>query len=529
MSVASIESFEAPWSDGRRPIHALVIDALAERGAAKRELRIEIRRHDPDEVSWAPGALDSLFGQPDESSRQTTARSLVAAINNVLRRPSNSSAAHLYKLLSESDTIATVDTLLPRLIDEIGDRRAALAALSRRLILESPVVEPVKAGVALLGVSGTADDAALVSTIGRYEEITLYSVVALRHLLADPDAAIWDLAKEVHGWGRIQAVERLAGTTNADIREWLLRDGFRNSIMYEYLACTCARSGGLREFLARDEIDPDGLIATGEIIEALVQGGPAESIEDYADGAAVCIAHLRHILRHLETNQARDVRPISAALAIKTLGEGDRAEQLRGRPGWTAQSFLDIRTLINAILQSPEAKAVVERSLECDGYTFNVAAHIAPSFGIDAWPLRLARQRSGEADQWFWLMRTEDPDRIEQVLGLARAQLDLALIGSGPTGSLGLGPDFRDDSALDFILQDLRRFPGKGWDLLKVGLRGRAVRARNMAINALRDWGQDAWPADAKDELRLAAARETEEDVRERFEKLIAGRLLEDD
>src|SRR5262249_2138700 len=151
------------------------------------------------------------------------------------------------------------------------------------------------------------------------------------------------------------------------------------------------------------------------------------------------------------------------------------------------------------------------------------AAQIAPSFGIDAWPLRLARQRSGEADQWFWLMQTGDAGRIEQVLALARAQLDLALIGSGPTGSLGLGPDFRDDSALDFILQDLGRFPGKGWDLIKVGLRGRSVRPRNMAINALHDWGRETWPADATEELRLAAEREPEEDVRERIQKLIAG------
>jgi hypothetical protein len=44
--------------------------------------------------------------------------------------------------------------------------------------------------------------------------------------------------------------------------------------------------------------------------------------------------------------------------------------------------------------------------------------------------------------------------------------------------------------ALDFILQDLRRFPGKGRPLIRAGLQSPVVRNRNMTVRALAAWGR---------------------------------------
>jgi len=67
-----------------------------------------------------------------------------------------------------------------------------------------------------------------------------------------------------------------------------------------------------------------------------------------------CVAFLRHVA----TKPARDVRVIRAALDINKLGKGERAEGLRARPGWSAQVFLDIRSVVNAILQNAEVEAI---------------------------------------------------------------------------------------------------------------------------------------------------------------------------
>ena len=111
---------------------------------------------------------------------------------------------------------------------------------SRSLATESPDREPVKFGIALLGLFGQQNDEELLQTLGLHDEFSYSCAVALANSAQDRDGALWALAQHTHGWGRIHVVERLADTTNAEIKDWLIRDGFRNSIMYEYLACICA-------------------------------------------------------------------------------------------------------------------------------------------------------------------------------------------------------------------------------------------------------------------------------------------------
>jgi hypothetical protein len=90
-----------------------------------------------------------------------------------------------------------------------------------------------------------------------------------------PGQSLWTLAKNVDGWGRIHVVERLAQTENPHIKDWLLREGFRNSVMYEYLAYTCATAGGLVAALSQGTVDRELLTSTGELLDALIAEGPA--------------------------------------------------------------------------------------------------------------------------------------------------------------------------------------------------------------------------------------------------------------
>lgn len=103
------------------------------------------------------------------------------------------------------------------------------------------------------------------------------------------------LAQKVDGWGRIHLVERLASASSPQIKDWLLRSGFRNSIMYEYLAYACATGGGLKIALLDKTVDDELLDAAGEIVGALIAEGPMEDINDYADAAVVVSRYLHHL------------------------------------------------------------------------------------------------------------------------------------------------------------------------------------------------------------------------------------------
>jgi hypothetical protein len=54
---------------------------------------------------------------------------------------------------------------------------------------------------------------------------------------------------------------------------------------------------------------------------------------------------------------------------------------------------------------------------------------------------------------------------------LPQVFLPLEKIATGPDNNLGLGPGYEAHGALDWLLQDLKRFPERGWGLIRAGLR----------------------------------------------------------
>jgi hypothetical protein len=135
----------------------------------------------------------------------------------------------------------------------------------------------------LCGLTGAgADNDVLL--LGGHEEFTLFAATAVMRSAADPDPVLFDLAHRVHGWGRIHLVERLIESPRSEIEDWLLRGGYRNTVMDEYVAYLVAERCGLKEALHDPVVDEELLDAAGGLIVALLHGGPAQDIEGYDDG-----------------------------------------------------------------------------------------------------------------------------------------------------------------------------------------------------------------------------------------------------
>ena len=88
---------------------------------------------------------------------------------------------------------------------------------------------------------------------------------------------------------------------------------------------------------------------------------------------------------------------------------------------------------------------------------------------------------------------------------------------------MGLGSGWEDHHNLDFVIQDLSRFPGKGWPLIRAGIHSPVIRNRHMALRALSPWGMQNWPDDAQALLEQAQSEEPDEDVKTEIETLLAG------
>ncbi len=475
-------------------------------------------------VRWAAGAMDGVLGHHGNDEQGEAAKDVYTHLAAFVRQPTEPRAAQFYATLKKQASIGIIDSLLERVVNSTNLDADRLHRVAVWLATKAPDREPVKVGIALLGIVQGYDDREIILTLARHEEFTLFALVAISNTEREPERTLWEIAKQVNGWGRIHAVERLAKTTDPEIRSWLLREGYKNSVMYEYLAYTCATAGDLKSALAGDAIDEPLLLAAGDIIRTLITGrqGPAEGIDDYADGAVVTLAYLRRL-------EGRADR-LEQFLVVKTIegflsGDDDWPE--RSTRGWSEDLRRTANQLAAKILANPVWRELAERELQTkDAVRFSIAAQAAEGLGIDTWPTYFARTQNGE-DHWFQLMRSQDNARIVKVVELAEALLPLSEIATGPGDELGLGLKFKHHSALEFVVQSLTGHPGLGWSLVKTALNSPVIRNRNVAIRALHAWGRESWPDEAHQALQACRLKEPIADLQLRLERLLEGDPIE--
>ncbi|WP_370947581.1 hypothetical protein AB5J62_08495 [Amycolatopsis sp. cg5] len=268
-----------------------------------------------DGAVFAAGALDGILSHHLAGNRLEGAAGLADLLAEAARGELVPAIVPGLERRLEDVNVAEMSDELSGLLEQrdISDDR--VRELARLLVEGGTLRESVKIGLLLLSLSGDERDRELLLLMGALEELTLFAVDALWRTQPDPHRAIFDLARRVRGWGRVQAVERLADSRDPEIKSWLLRDGFRNDVMDEYLALTAAVTGGLRDALSAAVVDDDLLDGAGAILTALVaEYGPGDGIEYYLDAVPV-------LWRYAELVDAREpclrtIRPLVAVLSF---------------------------------------------------------------------------------------------------------------------------------------------------------------------------------------------------------------------
>jgi hypothetical protein len=464
-----------------------------------------------DNRMWAPGAQDGVLthhwgGQADG----TEVGRLSAALIEAASRHTGSAFEAVHEAAREMRIISMVDEVLTG-VRSSGIDPEGCYQVAYRLATEGRHREPVKLGIALLGLFDAVHHRDELMTLGRHDEFTLFAAVALENREdGGAEADLWELARDVRGWGRVHIVERLAETENPALREWILREGFRNEVMDSYLAGIAAGTGRLADALT-GEPDEELLNAAGDILSALAeQGGPMQGMPDYADGERATTLFLQHL-----ATRARELRHYLIVDELRTYAETEwphvvpHCTEILDRPLWADVARQD--------LASP------------DSATFFQATRVCEILGVAILPTLLDRLRTIDpldSTAWSAALRQAGPDEIDQVIALARDLLPLADIASGPADELGLGPRFAPHGCLDFVLQELGKWPGRGVPLVLAGLASPVVRNRNLAVRTLDTWGATAWPAEAREAVATALTREPDEGVRGRLQALLDGRPL---
>ena len=394
-------------------------------------------------IRWAAGAVDGVathhMGTGDLNEQVQKTIKLVMAY---CAQPTAANKAALYREIVEENTVSIIDHVIEAITSEEQIDHQRLYELTYSFVKEAADREPVKFGIAILGLFGQAGNEELFQTLGRHDEFTLFCAVALANTSESPDRSLWALAKNVDGWGRIHVVERLAQTEDAEIKNWLLREGYRNSVMFEYLAYTCATAGGLLAALSEDDVDRSLLTSAGEILQALIAGGPAECIDDYDDGAIVTEMFLSHI------NTAADsIADFLHVNAIKEyLSDDDADWDNRSERGWTTERRSSMLESCSAILsQQAWSNKVCEALLSDDEMEFHQANQAAQALGVETWEHHWRRWQAKPTDsgRWFHVVWQVDAQQFPKVLQAAENTFDLTAIATGPSDEAWTGTRLR--------------------------------------------------------------------------------------
>ncbi|WP_433724406.1 hypothetical protein ACQP0C_27225 [Nocardia sp. CA-129566] len=365
-------------------------------------------------------------------------------------------------------------------------------------------------------VPGTSDRDLLL-TLGRHEELTGYVAAAIQRIDPDPESTLFGLARGVDGWGRIEIVEMLAGTTRVDIQDWLVRTGFRNTIMYEYLAGIAATTGHLLDRLRATEPDDELIDSAADIISALIRGGPTIGIHGVAD-APQLVEVMLDILERRGRRPAHFVVVEEIDDFLRYLDDETGSDH-----DWPQQTCDRLMDTCRRIMDQGHWPALAAADLAAqDRQKFWAAEHTARALGMETFDAQMRRLRTGLDWSWSAVMELADDARIDSILALAEHSFPLDTMATGALSRLDPGPLWRMHTELGSIVACLGKFHGRGWSLIAVGLRSPLPRVRLATVTTLNKWPSHDWPTQAADHLRAAASVEPDDRIRRYMEEVLA-------
>jgi hypothetical protein len=499
---------------------------LTEDGFLKNEYKSDL----PDDsfhykdlvIRFSPGFMDSLGGVEETNEIKELLNGIITLLKSISKKNSEQKRKELYKILLEQHIISIIDPLIDRIIETNINYSTGFHDFARWLAFDSPDREPVKFGIALLGLMAEPNDVPKLRILGKHDEFALFVAVAFQKMVENPEVELWNLAKYVNGWGRIFIIERLSKTQHTEIKKWLLTEGFKNNIMNEYLAYTCAMAGELHIELEKPEIDEKLLESTIEILEALLNNGPSKDIDDYPFAART----ISLFIKHIEKKATKLLHFIVLNRIKRFLEDTEIDWNEQKKNGWTEDVKANVVIDIYSIIKDKRWREIIEKEKNTtNDEMFYYVKTAARYLNIDLWDViwNKLQQNPLEEYLWFNIMEYVKESNIQQIIDFALQVLPLDEIASGPADEFGLGQDFGAHRCLDFVLQSLSPFPGYGFDLIKVALKSKVTRNRNLAIKTLSDWGKDKWPEQMSGLLQDCLILEPNEKVKENLNKVIHG------
>ena len=275
---------------------------------------------------------------------------------------------------------------------------------------------------------------------------------------------IFKLARNVDAWGKIYAVERLKPETQ-EIRDWILYEGMDNGVMPEYLALTCMLKSGAAERLKKHPSKKE-FSAVGHILRCLFNEGPVCGISGLPEAEETLEDYLL-----CAEQQKPDIEDYEAVLEIRNYAR-------EGGQYPTLEQHAD------RILHSNLCRACAEEAVKT-GEGISIAEELEIPYRDDL--LSYMKKDFKNAFHWCSLLM-KDPVYVDPILELYRNEVPPEKIEQNPGDEQEFRKGYEAYQQVNFLLQELPEYPGKGMDYLKRTISAPVKRSRFLTIKILKAW-----------------------------------------
>lgn len=311
------------------------------------------------EAVATPGLSDALSEPCYDKPVVNEVRELVLKVKKIAETGDKATEYSFYNyIINHQDIVSLIDPFLEEISNNALAVEPYLFGFANDLAFNSNNKNAVKLGIAILGLCQNQVIINKLKILGKHDEFTVYVVIALLNICEDPEDDLFELGQNVNGWGKIQLVDRLARISSKEVvRKWLITEGFKNSINNQYLACTCATQGLLHKKLEHEKISELYYTATSEILEAMLESGPAEDISCYEHTPLL----IKRFLYHSSTH-AKSIRDFILLHKIKLYLNNQLLENYKDS-GWNDKLITDCLINLDDVIKNGEWKDLVSKVL----------------------------------------------------------------------------------------------------------------------------------------------------------------------
>ena len=481
-----------------------------------------------DKIRFAPGLMDAMFGADDSDDSKKRTGELTKHLKRIALKGDKTSEQKFFQLITENEgVIGIIDDFLQSVVNDALPIQPYLFNYAKDLGTKTDKKNAVKFGIAILGVCQNKSIINEIKILGLHDEFTVYSSIAIANLSDNVENDFWELAQKVDGWGKIQLVDRLARPELSEpIKDWLIFEGYKNSIMYEYLAYTCAINGELHNKLESEKIDNKLFKSASDIIEALIAiGGPAEDITTYPFASQVIQDFIRHAKKH--TTDISDFNALHKINDYLTELQNDIGEQKEN--GWNQDIISNCITGIVEILNSRDWNVVAYEGLKSNDNVIYWNAKLAgEKLGIDLWETVWGKleEKPIDSSTWYDVTHYSKPEHSHKIIEFALEHLPFEELGTGAKDSNGFGDNYNKYASLEYATTFIENYPKMGEKIILTALKSPVTRNRNMAIRVLDKWKQENWSSEIEKEIKHLNQIEPNTDTKENIQRLLNGKEL---